>query len=339
MTLEVEPSAWDELVAQAGGRDAYYLRGYLESAAVTQSGRSSYLYLGEERGAVAFPCIVRALPELGVHDVTTVAYGGPLALGADPPMEQFAELYEDWCTEHGVVTTFVRFHPLFANHRYASPVFQCERVEGTVSWPLDGDLFAGMHRHHRRLVRKAQAAGIDVQVIVGPDRLDGFAALYGQTMRRLGASSFYFFPAEYWRRLARELDQRIVLLEARLDGRVLGSILCFATPPWLHYHLGATSDDARELGVSHLLLYSAARFGRECGYEQFHLGSGLGTGGGSLLEFKQRFSPSPLVEQWFGKAVHDVERYLALTSAATVSYEGFFPAYRSPERGLHGARP
>ena len=228
------------------------------------------------------------------------------------------------------MTTFVRFHPLFANHRYAAPCFRRERVEGTVSWQLDGELFAGMHRHHRRLVRKAEAAGIDVRVIAGPDRLDGFAALYGQTMHRLGASSFYFFPEEYWRRLALELGERLVLLEARLGERVIGSILCFATPPWLHYHLGATSDEARELGVSHLLIYSAARFGRERGYEQFHLGSGVGAVGGSLLGFKQRFSPSPLLEQWFGKAVHDVERYMELTGSRTPTYDGFFPAYRSP---------
>jgi serine/alanine adding enzyme len=328
VTLEVESSAWDELLARAGCADAYYLRGYLESAAVTQAGWCSYLYLGRAGGAVAFPCVVRELSELGARDVTTVGYGGPLALGEDPPLEEFSALYDQWCAEHGIVTTFVRFHPLFANHRYAPQRFERERVEGTVSWPLAGDLSGGMHRHHRRLVRKAESAGIDVRVAVGPDRLEDFATLYERTMRRLGASSFYFFPEDYWPLVAAGLGERLVLFEARLEGRVLGSILCFATPPWLHYHLGATSDEARELGVSHLLLYSAARFGRERGYQRFHLGSGLGAGGGSLLEFKQRFSPAPLVEQWFGKAVHDVERYLELTGARTVVYGGFFPAYR-----------
>jgi serine/alanine adding enzyme len=333
MTLEVVPSRWDGLLARAGCKDAYYLRGYIESAALARSGRSSYLYLGDEHGAVAFPCIVGEHPELGVRDATTVGYGGPLALGADPPLEQFSHLYGAWCAEHDVVTSFIRFHPLLANYRYAAGAFHLERGEGSVSWPLEGDLFAGMHRHHRRLVRKAEAAGIDVHVSIGPDRLDGFAALYEQTMHRLDAESFYFFPDQYWRLLSGDLGEKLVLFEAKLDGRVVGATLCFATPPWLHYHLGATSDDGRALGASHLLLYSAARFGRERGYEQFHLGSGVGSGGGSLLQFKQRFSPSPLLEQWFGKTVHDVGRYLALTNATTVCYDGFFPAYRTPESG------
>jgi serine/alanine adding enzyme len=326
----VDPSGWDQLLANAGCTDAYYLRGYIECAATTQSGWGSYLYLAGPDGVVAFPCVVRELPELGVRDVTTVGYGGPLALGADPPLARFAALYEEWCAEQGIVTTFIRFHPLLANHRYAGPLFRLERGQGSVSWPLSSDLFGAMHRHHRRLVRKAEAAGIDVLVTVGPNRLDGFSALYEQSMHRLGAASYYYFAESYWEQLAQGLGERMILLEARMNGVVLAGILCFATRPWLHYHLGATSDEARDFGASHLLIYSAAMFGREHGYEQFHLGGGLGAGGGSLLEFKRRFAPLPLLEQWFGKAVHDIDGYRALTGGAVVSYDGYFPAYRFP---------
>ena len=144
------------------------------------------------------------------------------------------------------MTTFVRFHPLFGNDRYAGSCFHRQQVEGSVTWPLDGDLFAGLHRHHRRLVRKAQASDIDVRVTVGPHSLDQFSTLYEQTMLRLEASSFYFFDAAYWRQLPRELGERIALFEARRDRVLLGGVFCFATPPWFHYHLGATSDAARE---------------------------------------------------------------------------------------------
>jgi hypothetical protein len=327
--LEVEPASWDGLLGGLGCTDAYYLRGHTDSAAALHPGQDAYLFDGDERGAVVFPCLIRELPELGVRDVTTFAYGGPLALGRDPPVDRFFTGYEEWCNEQKIVTTFVRFHPLFDNHLLAGSHFHRERVEGTVSWPLTGDLLAGMHRHHRRLVRKAEAAGIDVQLVMGPGLLDEFAALYATTMSRLRASSFYFFPDEYWRRLARGLEGRIVLLDARLDGRLVASVLCLATPPWLHYHLGATADEGRQLGASHLLLYSAARFGQDNGFELFHLGSGVAGDGGELLTFKRRFSPgTPLSEQWFGKAVHDEQRYLELTNADSVSYDGFFPRYR-----------
>jgi serine/alanine adding enzyme len=326
-TLEVEGSAWDELVAAAGCTDVYYLRGYLEASAVARSGRCAYLYLRDEGGAVVFPCIVREQLEPRSRDVTTVAYGGPLGLGVTPPIAKFSTLYEKWCADQGIVTTFVRFHPLFANHRYAPSFLRRTPTEGSVAWPLERDLLGEMHRHHRRLIRKAEAAGVEVSVTVGPAQLDGFAALYEQTMRRLGAASFYFFPELYWERLTHFLGDEIVLFEALVEGSVVASVVCFATRPWLHYHLGATSDDARRLGASHLLLYASARFGQEQGYEQFHLGSGVGAGGGSLLEFKRRFASAPLLEQWFGKGVHDVERYLSLTGASEIDYDGFFPAY------------
>jgi serine/alanine adding enzyme len=331
MTLEVESSAWDGLLASAGWTDVYYRQGYLEAAAAAQPGRCAYLYLRGPGGAVVFPCVVRELAEQGIRDLTTVAYGGPLALGRNPPVEQFSSLYEDWCAEQQIVTTFVRFHPLFANHRYAPSSLHLQRVEDSITWPLEGDLFAGLHRHHRRLIRKAKSAGIRVSLTVSPDRLDRFAVLYEQTMRRVGATRFYFFSDRYWGRLTQELAEYVLLFDALRDGDVLASIVCFATRPWLHYHLGASSDEARRLGASHLLLYEAARFGQEDGYEHLHLGAGVGAGGDSLLEFKRRFTSSPSLEQWFGKGVHDVQRYRDLTGSTEIDYDGFFPAY-GPER-------
>jgi serine/alanine adding enzyme len=327
MTLEVQPSAWDRLLSGVGWTDVYYRRGYLETVAASQPGRGAYLYFRDQGGAVAFPCVVRESAELRIRDATTVGYGGPLGLGPSPPFEEFARLYDDWCAEEKIVTTFVRFHPLFANHRYALPSLRRERVEGSVTWPLDGDLLAGMHPHHRRLIRKAETAGVRVSMTVGPERLDDFATLYEQTMCRVGASRFYFFPERYWDRLAGELAEHVVLFDALRDGDVLASVVCFATRPWLHYHLGAASDEARRLGANHLLLYAAARFGQENAYEQLHLGSGVGTGGGTLLEFKRRFTSSRLLGQWFGKGVHDLERYRDLIGTVQIDYNGFFPAY------------
>jgi serine/alanine adding enzyme len=231
------------------------------------------------------------------------------------------------------VTTFVRFHPLFANHRDAPSSLRRERVKDGGTWPLQGDPFVSMHRHHRLLIRKAKTAGIRVSVTVSPDWLDDFAALYEQTMRRLGARRFYLFSDRYWDWLTWEVAEHSPLFEALRDGDLLASIVCFATRPWLHYHLGATSDEARRLGASHLLLYEGARFGQRNGYEQPHLGSGFGAGGGSLLELKRRFTSSPLLEQWFGKGVHEVQRYRDLTESAEIDYERFLPPVGASRRG------
>jgi hypothetical protein len=147
-------------------------------------------------------------------------------------------------------------------------------------------------------------------------------------MRRQEAGDFYFFPPAYWERLT-ALGDRLVRFDATHDDEVVASALCLRGDRWLHYHLGATHDSARDLGASNLLLYEAAVWGQEQGLETFHLGGGAGGREDSLFAFKCRFSPDGLREFWTGKAVHDEGAYRRLSGGAEIDYESFFPAYRS----------
>lgn len=327
---EIDAPGWDELLERLGCADVYLLRGYVESARVLEGGRPVLLHLSDAGGDVVFPLLVRELPSGGGFDVTTpYGYGGPVATGADPPTPRFWELYGDWCRTVGVITTFIRFHPLFANQRDAARAVQVEPLGRTVGWRLQvPDLFGGMHQAHRRACRRATSAGVSVSVREAPDDFSAFAALYEVTMRRVGAADFYLFGKPYWDALVR-LGERVVVFEAEERGEVLASALCFATLPWLHYHLGATADRGRELGASNLLFYEAASWARERGYERFHLGGGVGAHEDSLFTFKRRFDPAgDLLEFAVGKAVHDPDTYRALTGRASGDLDGFFPAYR-----------
>lgn len=330
--VEVDPAGWDELLSRLGCADVYLLRDYLESARVLESGRPVLLHLEAEGGAVVFPLLVRELPSGGGFDVVTpYGYGGPVAVGPEAPAERFWELYEGWCREHGIVTSFIRFHPLFANQRSPGPAVTLEPLAGTVGWRLGlPDLFAAMHGTHRTACRKAQRVGVSVSATERPADLSGFAPLYETTMRRVEAGDFYLFPLAYWERLVTGLRDRIVVFDAEESGEVVASALCLATPPWLHYHLGATGERGRALGGSSLLLYEAARWARERGYERFHLGGGAGGRDDSLLSFKRRFDPGGVLECAVGKAVHDADAYRDLTGREPDDVAGFFPAYRAP---------
>ena len=313
---EVPAGEWDELLARLGCADAYLLRAYVEASCVLDPGEPVLL---EAEGAV-MACIVRAIDGTDLHDVTTpYGYGGPVGKGA----AGFFEGYEEWCRERGIVSTFIRFHPLFENYREAPHATYASQ---TVGWPLEGDLLAGMHGKHRNVVRKAQRAGVTVDAVEAPTELDAFAALYEQTMRRQGASELYFFPPEYWERL-RGFGDRLVRFDAVADRTVVASALCLRGDRWLHYHLGATGDAARDLGASNLLLYGAALWGQGQSLYEFHLGGGT-DGRDSLFAFKQRFSPEGRREFWVGKLVHDEEAYRRLSGGAEIDYDGFFPAYR-----------
>ena len=267
----------------------------------------------EHDGSV-FALIRRVDP---VDAITPYGYGGPV--GRD--VRAFWAAYGEWCREERVVTTFVRFHPLYANAREA-PI-HVEPLAPTIAWRLEGDdLEAGMHLNHRRAVRKARNAGVTV---APADGVGEFVPLYEETMRRADASAFYFFAPEYWQALERT---QLVRFDADLGGETVASALCLASPPWLHYHLGGSSDEGRRIGAMTLLFLEAAMWAKDSGYERFHLGGGVGGAEDSLHEFKRRFDPGGLVDAAIGKAIHDEQAYASF-AGGTPSLDGFFPAYRA----------
>jgi serine/alanine adding enzyme len=322
---EADAADWDGILRELGIADVYLARAYVEASCLLDPGRPAFL----SGHGVAFAAIVRDVPSApGLADVTTpYGYGGPAGAGDG---EAFYAAYDDWCAANGVVTTFIRFHPLLGNVRLAPPRVRLARLANTATWPLgdDADLLAGMHQMHRRGVRKALRAGVEVTVRRAPERLDDFAALYEESMRRHDAHAFYYFPGAYWTALAGPLGERLVRADARRDGRLLASQLHLASTPWLHYHLGAASAEGFRLGASKLLFHESARWAHEEGFTEFHLGSGLGGSEDSLWQFKQRFSSHPGREFWIGKLVHDEAAYRAL--GGDPGADGFFPAYRAP---------
>ena len=334
--VELAPEEWDGLLDRIGVPDVYFRRAYLESAELLGQGRPVCLRAAGDGGDVLFPCLVRHAPE-GHADVgTPMGYGGPVAVGAEPPVGAFFDAYERWCAHNRVVATFVRFHPLLENQRLAEGRWHLEHIGHSIGWRVGGrspdELFAGMGSHHRRWARKGLAAGVVTSPFVGPGEIDAFVSLYEETMRRKSASAFYLFPDEYWRRLVSDLRDRVVRFDAVLDAELVATILCFTGGPNLHYHLGCSSERGQSVGANHLLFHAAACWAAEHGFARFHLGGGVGGFEDSLYEFKRRFDPEGDCPAFLGKAVHDVEAYLALSDADTVDYAGYFPAYRDPSR-------
>lgn len=324
---EVEPAAWDALLLRLGIGDVYYSRGFVAASAPLAGGEPTLLHLAGQDGDVVFPCLVRSDPP---DVVTPYGYGGPLGVGREPPIGPFAAAYAAWCANRGVVTSFVVHHPLFGNHEQATRLgLHPVALTGTVAWPLRApDLLAPMHKHHRRIVRRARSSGYVATADPAPADLSGFVELYEATMRRTGAADFYSFSGAYWDALRDHVP--LVRVDVR-DGedRLVAGVLGMGAPPWLHYHLGGAANAGRGTGASHLALYGLAAYGQANGYDLLHLGGGVGGRDDSLLEFKRRFAPGPLRAAQLGKAVHDPVAYARLTGGPEVDWDGFFPAYRT----------
>lgn len=326
----VADDEWDTRLDALGLTDAYLRRGYLCAGTVLTPAEPVLLHLTGDGGDVVFAALERSHPS---DLITPYGYGGPVTAGDDPPVPAFAAAFGDWCRARGAVSTFVLFHPLYANQELELG-FHVEPLTGTIAWDLapGADLLAGMHRHHRRMVRRALGADAEVRVAVFErgdlDGLAGFRRLYTETMQRAGADAFYLFGDAYWSALADGVA--MVSVEVWQGSEQLAGVLGLTGAPWLHYHLGASSESGRRLGATHLALYALARWGQEQGYGRLHLGGGVGGRRDSLFLYKERFAPGGEIPAAIGKAVHDPARYRELTGQAEVAYDGFFPAYRAP---------
>jgi hypothetical protein len=329
----VPAEEWDALVTRLRGGDTYLLAAYHEASALLEppGTRPVFLHVTSTDGEVALPLLLRPLPAGSGWDATSAyGYGGPVSDTA-VDAAAFGRELDAWARENGVVATFLRLHPLLETSRLVPPSADVAELGATVPWRVapGEDLAARMHQHHRRAARRAASAGLRVVVDPEPASLDEFRKLYEATMRRQDAAPFFFFPDAYWDSLLANRDTlRPALVEGRLDGELVASLLCFATPRWLHYHLGGSTDIARRIGATNHCFLAAAEWAQDHGMTDFHLGGGIGgSSESSLFVFKHRFDPAgPRPAFRVAKLVHDPVRYREL--AGTDSTAGFFPPWR-----------
>lgn len=329
----ISDSEWDVHMARLGASDTYSCAAYHRASALIepQGTRPVLLAFGDETGDVALPLLLRPLPDGDGWDASSAyGYGGPICRGT-PDMAAFGSALDEWANEYRVVSTFLRLNPLLDNGRYVPPTAQLIDVGSTVGWDLSPgrDLRQSLQPARLRGVRKAERAGVTVTVTPRPSNVDRARELYNATMHRQQAADTYLFPDTYWQALLAD-DEILVplLVEGWLEGRVISTMLCFVSDPWLHSHLVGGDEVARAVNASAACHLAAAEWGQANGLTCFHLGGGLGGSTASpLYEFKQRFDPAarPLSFQ-VAKLVHDRDRYRRL--AGTDSTDGFFPPWR-----------
>ncbi|WP_457045196.1 GNAT family N-acetyltransferase [Geodermatophilus sp. SYSU D01180] len=331
----VPEAQWDFVVAGLGGLDTYTSAAYSRASALLEvpGTRPVLLHVRSATGDVALPLLLRPLPGgRGWDAISAYGYGGPVARSA-AAAASLGPTLDAWARANGVVTTFLRLHPLLGNAALVPASAELVPAGSTVAWDVSPgrDLLAGMHAHHRRAARRADREGLDVTVDPAPADLGAFRDLYYTTMERQQADAFFFFPDAYWTALVDEAAAlRPLLVEGRLEGRLVAALLCFPHGSWLHYHLGASADVARGIGASNRLFLAAAEWAQAQGMSRLHLGGGLGGSASSpLFVFKHRYDPeSEPLPFHVAKLVHDPVRYREL--AGTDDTAGFFPPWRRP---------
>lgn len=328
---------WNATIERvAGGNPDTYLRyGYHVASVQLEPNAAAFpVLLSATQGDAEWllPLLVRPLPngETGFDATSAYGYGGPIA-SREIDLAAAGDAFDAWARANDIVATFLRFHPLLDNVKLAPARTELVELGATVAWELtpERELLPEMHTHHRRAVRKADRAELEIVITEAPADLTGFRELYDTTMRRQDAEAFYFFADAYWQALIDEDDIELVLVDGILAGETVASLLCYRAGTALHYHLGASADAARNIGASNRCFLAAAEWGQQQGLAQFHLGGGYGGGTDSpLFVFKHRYDPTSEPHPFaIGKLVHDADRFRTLSG--TDSTSGFFPPWRA----------
>jgi hypothetical protein len=302
----------------------------------------------DQEGTILFPLLLRPLaaepwarPGERRWDATTpYGYGGPFAWGAGPRDDAtFWRAHHAWCRDAGVVSTFSRLS-LFPEQLAPVPGRIAERGLNVIR-ALGPDLDAVWRSYHhaaRNNVRKAERAGLEVEVDATARRLDDFLRLYRHTMDRRGASRWYHFPRSFFERLVARLPGRSVFLHTVRGREVLSSELVLCSDDHAYAFLSGTDEAAYPLRPNDLLRHRTVEWAIDQGIKAYVLGGGFEPNDGV---FRHKLILAPRGAVPFRVAIlHHDERacrelaeqraaYAARRSEAWMPRAGFYPSYRA----------
>lgn len=241
-------------------------------------------------------------------------------------------------SNEGVVSAFFRLHTLLNDPAQFEGVGEIVNHGPSVYIDLtlsDEELWAQTRRGHKRDIAVLEKRGYEI-VMDDWDRLDDFLTCYYDSMTRLGASPFYFFPKSYFEELRSCLgDDRLHLCLLYLKGEIACAGMVSEINGLCQYHLSATANRHFQDHPSKLMLNHLRTWLKRRGNRIYHVGGGVGALRDTLHLFKIGFSPLAAdFHTW--RVIPDQGRYDELVrrrfgkNAPADTDDLFFPRYRAP---------
>lgn len=299
-------------------------------------------YTGSE-GKVTHQFILREIPietkEKWYDIVTPYGYGGPVIEYVSPGYtfgdlgEAFENAFSAFCKENKVVSEFVRFHPLYNNALDFAKSYEATAIRKTLGTNLkdyEDPVKEEFSKGCRKKIRRALNAGVGYRVVESPNQMDEFIHIYYDTMRRDNADEFYYFARGYFDELLAVFKDRIIMVEAIYEDKVIAANICFVSDGNIHVHLSGTLEEFLDLSPAYILKYATVIWGKEHGLNMVHYGGGTSNArDNSLFEFKKRFAQNTEFDFYIGKRIWNESIYNALCEEKGITDHGdFFPAYR-----------
>jgi hypothetical protein len=340
--------AWFSILERCR-HDFHQLPGYAELEGRRLGGRGCAIAIETSEGAALLPVIVRPLPTaLGVEGIdvrSPEAYPAPVFTNHDPTFTTAAiDGFVATMRERGVVSAFIRMHPLLEVPLEACAAHGTIVEHGPTVWiDLEADeatQWSGIRATHRNLIRRAKREGFVVRFDDTFAELDAFFSVYAETMERLDAQ-WGDLGRAYLEQLTAVLGSRGFLALVEHEGQVTAGGLFTRSCGIVQYHYSGTASAWQQASPSRLMLDEVRRRCAALGDWRMHLGGGVGTREDALFRFKCGFSSHRATFRTWrmildGDREADLDaRWRALGGDTTLA-SGFFPRYRAPLNTGHG---
>lgn len=343
-----EYEKWDEIVKSFENYDVYYKSNYTKSFEIHGDGEPILFYF-EDQNIKAMNVTMKRdislnknfsgkLPSDTYFDITTpYGYGGFLVEGkvTDESMNVLEFEYSSKCVSEGIISEFVRFHPVLNNCENVECIYDITRLGPTITMELisRNQIWNDLIGKNRNVIRKAIKSG--VKIYWGRDHklLDEFISLYKATMDKDNANEYYYFEKEFYNSVLNDLKYNSMIFHAMYVDKVIAMSMIIFSNQQIHYHLSASDKEYQYLAPTNLLLFEAACWGCENGYKTFHLGGGLGSKEDSLYKFKKAFNNNSQTYFSIGRKIFNEEKYNELVEIRSLEtdfsvHTSFFPLYR-----------
>ncbi len=332
---------WDRIVKSFQNYDTYWLSGYVKAFKIHGDG-SPFLIFNEREGVRGINVVLKRdiaetdffqnkIPEGTYYDISSpYGYGGWIIDGS--ATIEFFEDYKKWCVSCGIISEFVRFHPVLENHKMVLGEYDVVPLGNTVVLDISSEeiIWNNIHSKNRNMIRKAKKNGVKVYFGRYPEIYKIFQNIYNATMDKDKAEAYYYFSDDFYKSVLYDLPNNALVFYAVYEEKVIAATIILASNHYLNYHLSGSVKEFSSLAPTNLLLYEVALWGNTHGYKSFYLGGGVGSGEDSLYKFKKSFyKPDDTKRFYIGKLIFDQKKYDELVKMRGDVQSGFFPKYRA----------
>lgn len=276
-------------------------------------------------------------------DLRSPGFNGPVFRAPpehrDPLQSRYRQAVNEFCQRRGVVTEFVRFHPLGGPFHWSEQE-QAALHSGSDCLYIDlrqglDRIYQGYSARHRRASRRAERHAVQMHwVPATSERLADFYQLYQQTMERNRAKSVYALSLDYFLALFEALGSSARLMETRTAEQLVSSSIFWLDQGILWYAYSASDQNWLHTHAHSWGLDRVVEWAVENQLQYFVLGGSFEPGD-SLDIFKRGFTQTSLAVMQ-SRMVHNENllnllleaKYRYDQSMGRVTRQDYFPSYR-----------